>query len=281
MIRALMNVDVVWPPGNPSRLVFAHELGHHALFQRLIAATPPFAPHRYGQHLNTIFLGTVANGFAQIEPGNPFFEAMSINEGVADLIGGQLAGGGNRLSIRMPGVYTGNSIGTPAGVGQPEVYCDATFSGPTPGCFDFNVQGTEATVWRVPVNLEASRISTTLHDVIDDSVGDVTHNGNVWQTRTDCPGTFERCPSSIALVPLPDPSAGLPEERVAQPLGAVLAGLGFWLYDPLEGSVFAEQGFMHGMTRAMRFYGATDDEICQLYGLHTPGGECPAGWILP
>ena len=61
----------------------------------------------------------------------------------------------------------------------------------------------------------------------------------------------------------------------------MLAGLGLWLHDPVEGSVFAEQSFMHGMTRAMRFFGATDDEICQLYGLHTPGGECPAGWMLP
>lgn len=88
--RVAMNVDIVWPPGNPSRLVFAHEFGHHVFYQFMVNATPPFNPALYGQHLNTIFVGTIAMAGV---PGSPFFEPMLINEGMADIMAEQLGGG--------------------------------------------------------------------------------------------------------------------------------------------------------------------------------------------
>ena len=89
-VRAALNVDIVWPDGNPSRLVFAHEFGHHVFYQLLAlfnAANPP----RFAQHLLTIIGATIANAFPG--PNEPAFQPMAINEGFADIISSQLAGG--------------------------------------------------------------------------------------------------------------------------------------------------------------------------------------------
>jgi hypothetical protein len=279
-IRAFMNVDIVWPPGNTSRLVFAHEFGHHAFYQLLVTMSPN--PAIYAQHLMTIFVGTLA---LPVGPNNLFFEPMVLNEAMADVFADQLAGGGNRLGT-VPGVYTGDGVGPALGVA--EVYCDPTAA--MPGCFDFNITGAPALEMMFfggmngPQNLEAARISTTLHDIWDDDASGIGlgHNGQVWTpVLGGCPSGAAVCPSANTLVPAPGPSAGFAEDGVGVPFVVVLNGVRFWMLDPVESFVFTTGTFMHGQTRALRLTGAPDAAICGLYGLHTPGGGCPAFWMLP
>ncbi|MBN8615010.1 MAG: hypothetical protein J0L92_30720 [Deltaproteobacteria bacterium] len=278
-IRALMNVDIVWPPGNTSRLVFAHEFGHHAFYQFMVTMSPN--PAIYSQHLMTIFLGTLAS---PVGPNNLLFEPMLLNEAMADVFADQLAGGGNRLGNVM-GVYPGDGVGS--GPGANERYCDPTFAGPgVPGCFDFNITGTEIASFpglNGPLNVEASRVSTLLHDLWDDDASGIGlgHHGQVWMPTTGCPSGAVACPSANVLVPAPGPSAGLAEETVAVPFVVVLNGMRLWMLDPVESFIFATGTFMHGQTRALRLAGTSDAAICAVYGLHTPGGGCPGFWMTP
>lgn len=279
-----MNVDIVWPapgsigPGrNSSRLVLAHELGHHIFFQMMVTRSPN--PALYAQHLTAIFQSTIAVGFGPITAGNLFFQPRAVNEGIAEVFTEQLAGGGNRLGILGLGIFVGDRDG------GDEMYCDVT---DPLGCFEFNYTGaaTELVLFGPgndrEVNLGASRISTTIHDMIDDSVGDVSHNGHVWhETTGGCPATIMSCPLAAPLVPVPDPSAGFGEEVVPLPFPFILLGLQLWLSDPLESSILTTDALMHGMTRSMRLAGLPDAAICAMYALHTPTGMCPPFWMAP
>lgn len=147
---------------------------------------------------------------------------------------------------------------------------------------DFVVTGTEVDLIADPISLEASRISTTLHDIWDDFVGGPSHDGNVWvPVAAGCPPALMTCPSATTLVPVPDPSAGPGEEAVAVPFVVIPLGIRAWLLDPVEGPIFTTETFMHGMTRTLRLAGIAGPDLCALYALHTPTGVCDPLWMLP
>jgi len=246
----------------------------------MVNATPPANPALFGQHLNTIFVGTVTLG-GTTPPPSVFFEPLAINEGMADIMAAQLGGGGNRLG-GVPGTYFGDGVGTPPAAGVQETYCDPM----TPnGCFEVNLTGTEPLLFpggNGPLNNAASRLSTIVHDMLDDFPGGPAHNGYVWATVPCGAGGLALCPSPTTLVPLPGPSAGFGEEVIALPINVVQFGIQAWMFDPFNGLRFQTDAVMLGMTRAMRFAGVGDPAICAMYTLHTPGGAgCPLNWMLP
>lgn len=282
-IRTLLNVDIVWPPGNPSRLVFSHELGHHMFYQQIVNASLPLTPDLYARHLNTIIAGTFAT--PALGPGDPFFEPLAINEAFADLFASQFTGGGNRLGPVM-GTYPGDLVGTRAGVN--EQYCDPMVT----GCFEFNVTGVEPTLFPSPpgvngaLNNETSRLSTLFVDLIDDSAVGPGHSGEVFlTTTTGCAPALARCPLAAGFAPFPGPTAGTAEETVTVPFSVVMRGLFLWLSDPVQSAAFTEQALMIGMTLSLDLAGVPRGQTlvptgtCAVYALHTPGGTCPSLWF--
>lgn len=278
-IKSMYNVDIVWPMGNPSRLVIAHEIGHHMFMQLLVNAelNGRVPPGSYAAAMLQIIFGSV---FPRNRQQNPFFEAVAVNEGVADFFASQLAGGGNRLSPVTNGTYPGDTVGVgPGGAGVGEVYCDPT---PTPfglNCFEFNFTGNEGLD---PLNDEASRVSTLLVDLIDDfpapPFGGVRqHVGIVWPPSTTCTNGQLICPGPTPLA-LPGPSAGAAEEAVNVSAGVVLSSIGTWLQ---EGPVANTTGFMRGITRGLRgaLVPTPDAASCTVYALHSPGAICPPAWL--
>ena len=126
-VRAALNVDIVWPDGNPSRVVFAHEFGHHVFYQ-LLNLFNPLTPERFALHLLTIMGGTLTNFVPG--PNEPAFQPMAINEGFADVISSQLAGGTNRFpAFTEAGNYSGDGRGT-GGDGVQEAYCNPAAAQP-------------------------------------------------------------------------------------------------------------------------------------------------------
>ena len=71
----------------------------------------------------------------------------------------------------------------------------------------------------------------------------------------------------------------LSEERVAVSFDVIADGIAAWQNHPIDGFVFSEDALMRGITRALRSAGVTDDELCAVYALHHPAGECPGVWI--
>ena len=217
-------------------------------------------------------------------PGERLFEVLAIHEAVADLFSSQLAGGGNRLTL-VNGTYLGDQIGVggpgpmgvPLGVG--EVYC-APFDTVAAGaglCFDVNLNGTETLADRRTD--EANRLSTLFVDLIDDAAQpDMTvrqHGGVVWTAATTCTNGQGRCPIANPVGPLPGPTLGVNEERVAQPFSIIVAGIENWVR---SGQVLQTAPFMRGMTRALDDAGVLPIDTCQVYALHTPGGMCETSW---
>ena len=48
---------------------------------------------------------------------------------------------------------------------------------------------------------------------------------------------------------------------------------------PLDGLLFNTDAMMRGMTRSLRLAGVTDNQLCAVYALHHPAGECPGVWL--
>lgn len=274
VVAPIIAVDVVIPDAFiNSRIVVAHELGHLAFYQLMVAASP--SPERYAQQLLSILAGTLASaaGGGPV-PGD---EQLVLNEAFADWFAVQLAGGANRLfgpGAPPPRVYRGD-------IGAAETYCDTLGPGrPAIGCMEFNSQGTglEGT----PFNQQVTRMSTIMFDFFDGPpLGPFTvHNGTAWNRLAGpaCRGRVDPCPSD--LVTLTGGPNGF-DENVAVPLQAMLLWLQLWLNDPFEGNVLTEDTLMHAATRMMRVLGVPDAAICALYALHTPGGGCPGFWMAP
>lgn len=250
----------IWMPDDGSRIdrvTPTHEYGHYVMCAFLADASK----RAFGRAWGEVWQDTLVN--AESVEG----EAATLAEAWADFFSSQVAGGYRYFRFGVTKNYESNNG---AGYCRPEV--DPT----TLPCLEDNVGGTSLPFpqgqdigvgWLGdPWLEEIARYASVFTDAVDGDGTDV-HNGAAW---------------NVTVATLPDGTNAVTDvswqrgthardEDVVLPMGAYHDMFNDWA---LSSNRLTYSSLMNSLARTLWFNGATRDEICEMFALHSPTGMC-------
>lgn len=243
--------DIIAPEASlESRGTMSHEYGHFLMCSMLVRSSKISFTDAWSQVV----------GYSVISLGSPDAddETLYMIEGFADFIAGQLVGGVDYFRFAV-------GAGTSAGG---TFYCDPNAT-PTTPCLEDNIGGPTPVTPAMRIgNAYKQRlafVATLLHDAFD---GHATIDGNPGEGAAFAPNSTG---GGIDPEPLRPPTLAPRDEAVALTGDAIFDFFENWA--DLSPNIH-EQPMLNGLAQTMLDHGHSANEVCDLFALHSPTGDC-------
>ncbi|NOY91183.1 MAG: hypothetical protein GXP55_08220, partial [Deltaproteobacteria bacterium] len=244
--------DIIFPYNQiQSRGVMSHEYGHFLMCSMFKRSRRISFTDAWSQVVNYSVRSTGSPGAGD--------QTLYMIEGFADFIASEIVGGVNYFGLNAgSGTRTANMF-----------YCDPGVA--TPPCLEDNIGGPSQVAGpelRGPFNQRVAFVTTLLQDAFDGQTGggDVPNEGAAW-----APDAVTS--SNVDPLPRARTSFAPRDETISLPGTAVFEFLENWAdFD----TRIRERPLLNALAETAFDHGYSADEVCTLFGLHAPMGDCTA-----